>query len=122
MIAVKRKLNLEIALAIGMLHDISSYITNDPTEHNKYSKIEVEKILSKIGLFSKEEIEIIKNGIYNHSDKINIHDSYDELIKDADVLQHHFYNSTLPVFEHEKQRLKKLLKEFSLTTATVSPN
>ena len=114
MIAEKRKLDIEISLAIGMLHDISSYITNDPRDHNKYSSIEAEKILLEINIFSKSEIEIIKNAIYNHRNKNKIHDEYSELIKDADVLQHYYYNSTLPNFEKEKKRLSNLKKEFCL--------
>jgi uncharacterized protein len=112
MIALKRNLDPEIALAIGMLHDISSYITNDPTDHSKYGKIESEKILKESTLFSLKEINIITQAIYNHSDKQNVHNQYDELIKDADVLQHYLYNSTLPTIEHEKNRLKILRNEF----------
>jgi len=59
LIALKRNLDPEIALAIGMLHDISSYITNDPTDRNKYSKIEAEKILKGSTLFSLEEMTTI---------------------------------------------------------------
>ena len=59
-----------------------------------------------------KEVNIITQAIFNHRDKQNIHDQYDELIKDADVLQHFFYNSTLPIFEHEKNRLKRLRNEF----------
>lgn len=112
LLALKRNLDPEIALAIGMLHDISSYITNDPTDHNKYSEIEAEKILKGSTLFSLEEVTIITQAIFNHRDKQNIHDQYDELIKDADVLQHFLYNSSLPTFEHERDRLTRLRKEF----------
>lgn len=111
LIALKRNLDPEIALAIGMLHDISSYMTNDPTDHNKRSKIEAEKILKGSTLFSLEEMTIITQAIFNHRDKQNIHDQYDELIKDADVLQHSLYNPSLPAFEHERDRLARLRKE-----------
>lgn len=113
MIALKRNLDPEIASAIGMLHDISSYITNDPADHAKYSSIEAEKILAGSGLFNKNEIKIIVPAIYNHSDKEAIHDEYDELIKDADVLQHYLYNISMPVMENRKQRLSGLRKEFN---------
>jgi uncharacterized protein len=111
LIAVKRNLDPEIALAIGMLHDISSYIANDPTDHNKHSKIEAEKILKGSTLFSLEEMTIIPQAIFNHRDKQNIQDQYDELVKDADVLQHFLYNPSLPAFEHERDRLTRLRKE-----------
>ena len=39
-------------------------------------------------IFSEDEQTIIKSAIFHHSDKKHIHDSYDELLKDSDVLQH----------------------------------
>lgn len=116
LIALRRNLDPEIALAIGMLHDISSYVANDPTDHDKHSKVEAEKILKGSTLFSLEEMTIITQAVGNHRDKQNIHDQYDELIKDADVLQHFLYNSSLPISEHESEherdRLTRLRKEF----------
>jgi uncharacterized protein len=51
LIALKRDLDPGIALAIGMLHDISGYIANDPADHNECSIMEGDRILKGSILF-----------------------------------------------------------------------
>jgi len=111
LLAHLRNLNCKIASVIGMLHDISTYITGDPTNHAKLSVIESKNILSTIGCFSEEEINIICTAIGFHSNKLEIHSDYDELLKDADVLQHYLYNTSFAIAEKEKHRLDRLIKE-----------
>ena len=47
--------------------------------------------------------------IRHHSDKELIHDAYDELLKDADVLAHMLENQKLKVSQKEKTRQARLL-------------
>lgn len=54
------------------------------------------------GAYDDREIKRITAAIANHSDKHHIHNDYDELLKDADVMDHCFYNSDFPVSEWEK--------------------
>lgn len=61
-----------------------------------------------------QEVATICNAVRNHSNKSSIHDGYSELIKDADVFAHYFYNTSLPVENKEILRLERLLKEFKL--------
>ena len=42
------------------------------------------------------------------------HGPYDELLKDADVLQHYLYNTSDPIQENERLRLTVLLKELGI--------
>lgn len=65
-------------------------------------------------LTTKEETNLICSAIYNHSDKHIIHSKFDEILKDADVLQHNLYNTTFAVIEKEKFRYENLLKEFGI--------
>ena len=60
--------------------------------------------------YTEPEISVISKAISAHSNKPDIGDPYDELIKDADVLQHYLYNPSA-VKEDEKPRLYKTLEE-----------
>ena len=111
LLALKRGLNSELCTIAGTLHDIWSYKTGNHIDHARLSSIEAKRIMKEVGYFSAEEITTICNAISNHSDKKSINDLYDEVLKDADVLQHYLYNTTFPVEEHEKERLNKVLKE-----------
>ena len=71
-------------------------------------------ILAKTGLFSVCEIGNITRAIANHSDKENVGLPLDEVLKDADILQHVLQNTTLPIRDKYEKRFEKLKKEFSL--------
>ena len=111
LLALKRNLNQEIAMTSGMLHDIYQ-ITNGTTENHAVKGAEQAEVLLKtINLYNDEEIKIITTAISKHNDKQVIHDPYDELLKDADVMSHCFYNPDFPVSEWEIERYKNLLDE-----------
>lgn len=114
MLALKRSLQPETAAIIGLLHDIHTLLTGDSTNHAALGSNQAEQILTQLQAFTLQEISIICNAIKNHSSKATIHDEYSELIKDADVLAHYFYNTSLPVPSHETARLQSLLQELKL--------
>jgi uncharacterized protein len=114
LLALKRRLNVELCAVSGMLHDIVTYKTGNSLEHSKLGSIEARKILNEAKCFNEEEINVICKAIYNHSDKHKIDDTYDEVLKDADVLQHYLYNTNLKIFEKDKNRLSILLKEVGI--------
>lgn len=114
LLGLKRGLNVELCAVAGMLHDIVTYKTGNSFEHSKLGSIEARKILNDAKCFNEEEINTICKAIYNHSDKHKIDEVYDEVLKDADVLQHYLYNTSLKVFEKDKNRLSILLKEVGI--------
>lgn len=114
LLAQKRGLDPDFAAAMGMLHDISSYKTGFPKDHARLGAIEARTILLSLNLFSELEIDIICTAIKNHSTKIEKHTGYDELLKDADVLHHHFYNVSQGCPEKEVLRAKNLFSELGL--------
>ncbi len=113
-IAKKRGLDVELATMSGMLHDIYSYKVSPASDHAQKGAILARQILSDLSLTDDIETDIICNAIYHHSNKANIDSEYDELLKDADVFQHCFYNLTFPIKPSEKERYEKLLLEFNL--------
>ncbi|MFC2094826.1 HD domain-containing protein [Candidatus Bipolaricaulota bacterium] len=107
LLARTRGLDEDIAGVAGMLHDLATYETQDPANHGPRSAARAGQILRSIGEFSDAEIEQIQSAISHHSDKAHVHGSYEELLKDADVLQHDLYNPALePCPGHEERRAR----------------
>ena len=114
-LAMKRNENVELAMIAGLLHDIYTYKMLDSTAHAHKGSLLAKDILCSIGSFSSNEIDKISQAIYNHSDKANIDTVFDEILKDADVLQHCLYNPLTHVAEHERDRFRMLKEELGLS-------
>lgn len=119
MIAAKRGENIELAAMTGLLHDFYVYYNaNDPnrvfTDHGRVGAVFVREVLNKLQLTTLEETEIICSGVANHSDKLKIDCSFDEVIKDADVLQHCLYDIDFEPDEKYEVRYERLIEEFGL--------
>ena len=112
LLAIKRKLNVELCTITGLLHDIHTYKIGYSKDHALLGAVEAENFLRDLEIFNDEEIEIIKTAISHHSDKKTIHDPYSELLKDADVLQNSLYATSFDV-KHRK-RLKKAYKNLGI--------
>ena len=113
MIAMKRGKNVELAAAAGYLHDIATYSEGYSENHAHRGAEMSRRILQETGLFSEEEIEKICTAIRYHSDKKVTHGGLDEILKDADVLQHCMFDPGY-VSKKEKERFKSLCGEFGL--------
>ena len=104
LIAVKRGENAELATMAGLLHDIASLRNNDvepykvhgltPQNHAEIGAEIAMSILLELNLTSEQENKIICGAIKKHSDKDNIDTPFDEVLKDADVLAHGFFDVT----------------------------
>jgi len=114
LLARKRGLDAELAATCGMLHDIYQVTDGTIHEHAVKGAVVAQGILKSTGQYSDEEISIITTAISTHSKKRKIHEPYGELLKDADVLDHCFYNPGYPVLEKEMVRYNRLCKEFNL--------
>lgn len=113
-IALKRNQDVELATMVGMLHDLHSYKAMNTENHAEYGAVLARQILEKLSLTTENETNLICSAIRNHSSKATTHSAFDEVLKDADVLQHYLYNPLFPVMEHEKCRLQNLLTEFGI--------
>ena len=114
LLALKRGLNAELCSIAGMLHDISRYKNGSDIEHAKLSSLDARKIMNETKSFNDEEINIVCSAISKHSNKEDIDDYYDEVLKDADVLSHYLNRSKFQVEEKERDRLNKLFKELGI--------
>ncbi len=111
-LALKRGLDSHLCATAGMLHDISSYRTGDPTDHGRRSAVEAERILRGTGVYSDDETEVVCDAIRHHRLKDEIHGGMAECLKDADVFSHYLYNpGPAPT---DRERLESVLKELGL--------
>ena len=119
LLAVKRGLNLELAAIIGLLHDLYTCKTGISAlhSHNGAEMLRVAFKYELAGIFTDGEQTVIKSAVFHHSDKDHVHGRYDELLKDADILQH------LPFDEPYKRinglRLAAVMRELSLTAPDI---
>ena len=114
MLAKKRGLDPELAAMAGMLHDMHAYKTDSYEDHAHLGADLARKILGKLELTDQKETDIICSAIYHHDDKAAIDSPMDELLKDADVFDHCFKDSSKPVKEKEQKRYEALCKELGL--------
>ena len=76
--------------------------------------LHIRDVLGKLNITTEEETDIICSAIYHHDDKLVVDSPMDELLKDADVIDHCFKDSLKPVKEKEQQRYDNLCKELGL--------
>lgn len=114
LIALKRNENAELAVIAGMLHDIYSYSAMDTKEHAHKGSIMAREILDDMKIFAENEVDMICSAIYNHSSKEVTQSPFDEVLKDADVLQHCLYNPLFDVKAAEKARYEKIKSELGI--------
>ena len=116
LLALKRGYNREIAEMAeitGMLHDLLTYVDRaEDTEDHAHECAEYAKImvLDNLDCFSEEEKLQIYNGIYNHSDKHKKGFWFDEIIKDADAVQHSLRNPMEDYF-YSMERIQQIIRE-----------
>jgi len=114
LIALKRGENVELATMAGMLHDFHTYKAGNPENHAVLGALLARKILNELNITTPEETDMICSAIHNHSSKGEKFSSFDEILIDADVMQHVLYDYTKTIMEHEKERFARLVVEFSL--------
>jgi len=125
-IADKRRLNTELAYISGLLHDIYAYKTGIYSGH-AYNSTEMSRVaLRKMNVFSDDEKILILSAIYHHSDIAHIHDEYDEILKDANILQPFLYDPSSKIYYLAIPRFNNMLNEFNIKAVPIeygySPN
>lgn len=114
LLAMKRGQPVELAMIAGLLHDLYTCATLESREHATKGALMARELLSDLQLFTQTEIDTITTAIEHHSSKGARHTAFDEVLKDADVLQHSFQPPQLSVAEHEKERYALLKAELGL--------
>lgn len=112
LLAIKRGADVTVAAVAAMLHDIASYTDNvSEARHAQKSAEIAEALLTESKLFQASEIQLMVHAISVHSDKQTKDDNvYAEILKDADVMSHYFYNPKIEISDKERVRLYYLLE------------
>ena len=113
-LAKKRGLDPELAAMAGMLHDLHAYKSGSYDDHAHQGAGLARNILEKLDLTAMEETDAICSAIYHHDDKLEIDNPMDELLKDADVIDHCFKDPSKPIKEKEQKRYEALCKEMGI--------
>ena len=114
MIAKKRGLDPEIASMAAMLHDLHAYKSGSYDDHAHLGADLAREILGELRLTDEAETDMICSAIYHHDDKLVTDNPMDEVLKDADVIDHCLKDSSKPVKEKEQARYDKLCAEFGI--------
>ena len=109
-LAKKRGENAELASMAGLLHDLYAYKSGSYNDHAHLGAEYARKVLGE--MTTPEETEIICSAIYHHDSKNDVDAPMDEILKDADVIDHSLSDPTKEVKAHELARYTKLSKEF----------
>ena len=109
MIAKKRGLDPEIASMAAMLHDLHAYKTGSYDDHAHKGAELAREILGELKL-----TDMICSAIYHHDDKLVTDSPMDEVLKDADVIDHCLKDASKAVKEKEQARFDKLCAEFGM--------
>lgn len=95
-LATKRDLDVELAAAGALLHDIYVIVTGSYEDHARRGGPIADELLDQTGNYQPTERDIIRRIVTNHSDKhIVSDDAYVEFGKDADVLDCMLYPDAL---------------------------
>ena len=113
-IAKKRGEDPELAAMAGLLHDLYAYNSGSYDDHARKGADLAKKVLSDLGSVSNNEIDTICSAIWHHNDKENTDSPMDEVLKDADVIDHSLTDPTKAVKEHEMERFLRLCEEFGI--------
>ena len=112
-LAKKRGENAELATMAGLLHDLWAYKSGSYDDHAHLGAEYARKVLGE--LTTPEETDIICSAIYHHDGKAEVDAPMDEILKDADVIDHSLADPTKEVKEHEKERFASLCEELGLS-------
>lgn len=111
-LAKRRGEDAELATMAGLLHDLFAYKSGSYSDHAHLGAEYARTVLE--GLTTAEETEIICSAIWHHDSKADTDTPMDEILKDADVIDHSLTDPTKEVKEHEKERYSLLVQEMGL--------
>lgn len=114
LLALKRGQHQEMAAIIGLLHDYYFYKTGIQEIPGPNSAETVRPLLRDLHIFSQAEQTTILQAIFNRDDRERVHEPYDEILKDAYVLQSYFHNRNVVLKQQDADRVQHVFHELAL--------
>ncbi|EPY03804.1 metal-dependent phosphohydrolase HD sub domain [Paenibacillus alvei TS-15] len=122
MLARKRGLQSELAAIAGVLHHYYFYKTGIEDFPGPNSSEAVRPMIRDLKLLSQEEQATILKAIYYHDDRHQRHGEYEEVVKDAIVLQKYFQTPNNQVDSRDSHRLQQVLGELTIPYSYETPH
>lgn len=119
MLAIRRGQDPELAAIAGLLHNYYFVKTRVKSFPGHNSADAIRPILRSSELFSDEEMSIILRSIFYQDDRQRNHGPYEEILKDAILLQMYFHNTARHVSTMDIHRLQNVLRELGMLEETV---
>jgi len=116
LIGTRRGLDPVLCAVMGLLHDVYFIKFGTYKDHDILGAEIAKDILIDTGLFSAEEIEIVSQAIARHDSRQEVHDMYDEVLKDADIAFPHFVHLPEIVKPEVAPRVMVVFEELSITS------
>lgn len=117
MLAKKRGEDAELATMAGLLHDLYAYKSGSYEDHERRSAELAKTILAKLDVTTEQETDVICSAIGHHGNKAEADGPLDEILKDADVIDHSLSDPTKEIKPHEQARYTKLCGELGFEDA-----
>lgn len=114
LLAKKRGQDQELAAIIGLLHDYYFYKTGINEFSGPNSAETVRPLLRDMNIFTNEELVTILKAIFYHEDRSTVHSPYEEVLKDAYLLQLHFQNRNRVLSQQDVSRLRNVFRELAI--------
>ena len=118
-LAKKRGQDAELATMAGLLHDLYAYKAGSYDDHAHLGAEYARELLGALALTTEAETDVICSAIRHHDSKAEVDCPMDEILKDADVLDHSLSDPTKDVKPHEQARYAVLCAELGLTNGPV---
>ena len=99
----------------GLLHDLYAYRNGSYDDHAHLGADYARKMLEKLAITTPEETDVICAAILHHDNKAEVDGPLDEILKDADVIDHSLSDPTKEVKPHEQVRYAKLCGELGFS-------
>lgn len=119
MLGMRRGQDPEIAAIAGLLHNYYYVKTGIQSFPGHNSADAVRPILRSSELFTEEEMTIILRSVFYQDDRQRSHGPYEEIMKDAILLQMYFHNTDNLVSTTDIHRLQNVFKELGMPEKTV---
>ncbi|MHA7584229.1 CHAP domain-containing protein [Paenibacillus vandeheii] len=122
LLAIRREQSSEIAAIAGLLHDFYFYKTGIKCFPGPNSADSVRPILRSTQIFTDEELSVILRAIFYQNDKHRVHGPYEEIIKDAILIQMYVQNPGYHFSKVEINRLQIVFVELGIPIEQVEVN
>lgn len=119
MLAMRRGQDLEIAAIAGLLHGFYFYKTGISDFHGLNSADAVRPILRSTQILTDEELSVILRSIFYQDDRHRVHGPYEEIVKDAILLQMYFHNTGNNLSKTDVHRLQNVFVELGIPEESV---